>query len=121
MFELRGGGEPVYRQLIAAIKRAIHGGIYRPGDQLPTVRAVASSLVINPNTVARAFQQLEKEGVIATVVGRGSFVLDTGEEVRRLQAAIVDDLKRLHQSGWSMTELKSWFDGILRALEAEEE
>lgn len=121
MFELAGGDEPVYRQLASAIERAIRGGIYRRGDQLPTVRAVASSLVINPNTVARAYRELEKEGFIETTVGRGSFVLDTGEATRRMQAAIVEELKKLRESGWSVRDLKHWCDEVIRALEAEEE
>ncbi len=121
MFELLGGGEPLYRQLASAIKRAIESGIYQPGDQLPTVRAVASGLVINPNTVARAYQELEKEGVIATTVGRGSFVSESGAEIHRVQASVIDGLKKLHEAGWSVAELNSWCDGVIRALEAEEE
>ena len=116
---LPGGSSPVYRQLMVAIKRAVASGLYQPGDQLPTVRAVASSLVINPNTVARAYQELEKEGIIATVIGRGSFVLDSGEEIERLQGVIVDHLKKLRDLGWSVTEMKNWCDGILATLEEE--
>ena len=119
MFELPGGSSPVYQQLTVAIKRAIASGLYQPGDQLPTVRAVASSLVINPNTVARAYQELEKDGIIATVIGRGSFVLDGGDESERLQRIIVDHLKKLRDLGWSVGAMKNWCDGILAALEEE--
>lgn len=84
MFEFTNGSGPVYKQLVTSIKQAIRDDLYRPGDQLPPVRTVASSLLVNPNTVARAYQELEKEGVIETAVGRGSFVRDQTDAHRRL-------------------------------------
>ena len=118
MFELAGGSEPVYRQLAKSIKGAIRDGLYRAGDQLPTVRAVASSLLLNPNTVARAYQQLEKDGIIETIVGRGSFVLGEPEGSRRLQSLIADGIKQLWEAGWTSAELEAWCLSVVRALQA---
>jgi GntR family transcriptional regulator len=67
-------GEPIYEQLIRQIKHAIVTGAMKQGDQLPTVRELAAKLVINPNTVSRAYRELEREGLVETTAGRGSFV-----------------------------------------------
>jgi DNA-binding transcriptional regulator YhcF (GntR family) len=117
MFELAGGPEPLYRQLVLAIKREIRAGLYQPGDQLPTVRAVAARLLLNPNTVARAYQELEKDGSIETTVGRGSFVRDPPDETDRLKAVIVDGLTRLRDAGWSVIDLQTWCLAIIRTLD----
>jgi GntR family transcriptional regulator len=87
-------GVPVYLQLEQQIKHAISSGLLRPGDVLPSTRRTAAELRINPNTVARAFQNLERDGIIRTVPGGGTFVADeaafaTGllkaEKLRRLR------------------------------------
>ncbi len=68
-------GEPIYVQLVRQVKHAVSSGALAPGDRLPSVRALASSLVINPNTVARAYRMLEQDGLIESGVGRaGSFI-----------------------------------------------
>jgi GntR family transcriptional regulator len=71
-------GVPVYLQLEQQIKQAIASGVLRSGDPLPSTRRTAADLRINPNTVARAFQNLEREGVIRTVPGGGTFVGELG-------------------------------------------
>lgn len=70
------GGAPIYVQLSEQIKRAIAIGALNPGERLPTVKGLALDLKLNPNTVARVYRDLEREGVIATAPGRGSFVRD---------------------------------------------
>lgn len=67
-------GEPVYAQSMAEIKRRMARGTLTPGNRLPSVRELARSLVVNPNTAAKAYQLLEAEGVIATRRGTGTFV-----------------------------------------------
>lgn len=67
-------GVPIYAQLVDQVKRAIALELVEPGDQLPTVKALALDLTVNPNTVARAYRELERDGIIATSPGRGSFV-----------------------------------------------
>lgn len=71
-------GVPLYLQLIEQVKRAVALGALGSGEQLPTVKALAVDLTINPNTVARAYRDLEREGVIETSPGRGSFVRSNG-------------------------------------------
>jgi GntR family transcriptional regulator len=67
-------GEPIYQQLIRQIKHVITAGLLHEGDQLPTVRELASQLVINPNTISRAYRELERDGMIESTRGRGTFV-----------------------------------------------
>ncbi len=67
-------GVPIYRQLVQQIENGIVGGILSPGEQLPTVREVALQLTVNPNTVARAYRELEYRGLIESTQGRGTFV-----------------------------------------------
>lgn len=85
------------------------------------MRAVAASLLINPNTVARAYQELEREGVIETTIGRGSFVRDPSNEERHLEAQILESVTRLHDLGWNKEELEKWCVATIRKLKAREE
>lgn len=77
MFHLDGAsGVPVYLQIKEQVLHAISRGQLHPGDQLPTVREVAVDLEINPNTVNRAYADLEREGVLTSRRGRGTFISD---------------------------------------------
>jgi len=67
-------GVPMYLQLKEQIKTAVAGGALRPGDRLPPVRELAVALTVNPNTVARAYGELEREGILSAEQGRGTFV-----------------------------------------------
>ena len=67
-------GVPIYLQLIEQVKRSVALGVLSAGEQLPTVKQLAIDLTINPNTVARAYRELERDEVIETSPGRGSFV-----------------------------------------------
>lgn len=71
-------GVPIYLQIIEQIKRSVALGVLAPGEQLPTVKQLALDLTVNPNTVARAYRELERDEVIETAVGRGSFVRSNG-------------------------------------------
>ena len=71
-------GVPIYLQLIDQVKRAVAIGVLHTGEQLPTVKQLALDLTINPNTVARAYRELERDEVIETAAGRGSFVRENG-------------------------------------------
>ena len=73
-----GSGVPLYLQIIEQIRRSVALGVLAAGEQLPTVKQLALDLTVNPNTVARAYRQLEREAVIETAVGRGSFVRGDG-------------------------------------------
>ena len=73
---------PIYAQICDGFKEQICAGILRPGDKLPSVRELATQLTINPNTIQRAYRELEVQGWVASEAGRGSFVCgvpQTGE------------------------------------------
>ncbi len=72
-----GSNDPVYTQLINQISRAIAQGRLKTGDKLPAVRKLASELVINPNTVAKAYMHLEQAKLVVTKTGSGTYVADT--------------------------------------------
>jgi GntR family transcriptional regulator len=78
-------GVPFYRQIIDQIKYAIARGGLRPGDQLPTVRQLAVDLAINPNTVGKAYSQLEILGILQTQQGSGTFISPQKVEVSELE------------------------------------
>ena len=96
MFRVRpDAGEPIYTQLMRQIRHAIATGVLGRGEQLPSVRQLAADLVINPNTVVRAYRDLEADGVLEGVPGRGWFVtnnrsprLRDAERKRRLNELI---------------------------------
>jgi GntR family transcriptional regulator len=71
-------GVPIYQQIVEQVKRSVALGILQAGEQLPTVKQLALDLTINPNTVARAYRDLERDSVIETAPGRGSFVRADG-------------------------------------------
>jgi GntR family transcriptional regulator len=67
-------GVPIYRQIKDQVRYGIAAGLLRPGEQLPTVRALAVELSVNPNTVIKAYSELEQEGIVASEQGSGTFV-----------------------------------------------
>ncbi len=80
---------PIYAQIIDTYRGQIAAGVLQNGDRLPSVRELASQLAINPNTIQRAYRELEMAGWIATVPGKGCFVCGTpGEAVQEQQALL---------------------------------
>jgi GntR family transcriptional regulator len=71
---------PVYAEFVSQVKHAVAAGLLRPGDYLPSLRDAALSVRVNPNTVAKAYRELETQGVIRTDHGRGSIITDTGSD-----------------------------------------
>lgn len=95
---------PIYAQIIEQFKRQIEAGVLREGEKLPSVRELAGSLAINPNTIQRAYRELEQQGWIVSVSGKGSFVCDAPKEEEKwsaLDAAVA----ALRQQGVSYAEL----------------
>lgn len=88
------GTTPIYRQLVEQVCRAVATGALAAGDQLPSVRALAEELVVNPNTVVRAYNELARDGIVEARPGRGFFVAlrrplySQPERTRRLGAAL---------------------------------
>lgn len=104
-------GVPVYRQLIDQVLAAIATDKLRAGDQLPTVRQVAVDLAINPNTVMRAYREMEIRGVLDTQQGAGTFIAEQkavapSEERGRRLAQLADELvARAGSLGFTLAEL----------------
>lgn len=104
-------GVPVYRQIIDQITGGIATGILKTGDQLPTVRQLAVDLTINPNTVVRAYRELEIRGVLETQQGTGTFIGDRkpeGAEMerrRQLTQLVSDFVARAGAGGFTLQEL----------------
>ena len=98
-FRLDGSsGVPPYLQLVQQVRQSLLLGYLRPGDRLPTVKEVAVNLAINPNTVVKAYRQLEHEGLVAGRPGQGTFITGTPAEASP-PAAASKALRRSLQ-GW---------------------
>jgi GntR family transcriptional regulator len=104
-------GVPVYRQLIDQVMGGIAAGTLQGGDQLPTVRQVAVDLSINPNTVVRAYRELEIRGTLETQQGTGTFIShkkvkrDEVERQRQLNQIVSDFVARAGAAGFTLEEL----------------
>ena len=117
-------GVPVYLQLEQQIRHAIAAGVLRSGDALPSTRRTAAELRINPNTVARAFQNLEREGVIRTVPGGGTFVAELdaapgllkAEKLRRLRPLVEQIVVEASQLRVDAADLHKLLDAALEQL-----
>lgn len=109
--------QPIYEQLYNGIVRLSALGAMLPGEQLPSVRSLAQELGVNPNTVQKAYQLLERDGLIVSAPGKGSFLADQGGKLneKRLKAketlkqAVTDALA----SGMSDEEIRSSVETIL--------
>ncbi|HKY54029.1 MAG TPA: GntR family transcriptional regulator [Anaerolineales bacterium] len=93
-------GLPIYIQIMNQIESQVLGGILKPGDQLPTVRALASELRVNFNTVARAYRMLDEARIISTQQGRGTYITEIPppEETKRLRHEMLEALARRYIS-----------------------
>src|ERR1017187_6456797 len=106
-------GVPVYRQIIDQVHAARASGAVRPGDQLPTVRQLAVDLSINPNTVVRAYRELELTGALTTHQGTGTFITHTkveqtaAERDRKLDQLVADFVARAGREGFTVKEVRS--------------
>jgi GntR family transcriptional regulator len=104
-------GVPVYRQIIDQVRAGVSSGSLKAGDQLPTVRQLAVDLEINPNTVMRAYRELELSGLIETHQGTGTFIAnrkpqkDSAERDRKLAQLAGEFASRAGASGFTLEEL----------------
>jgi GntR family transcriptional regulator len=111
-------GVPIYLQLMEQVKHAVETGALQAGDQLPGIRPLAEELVMNPNTVAKAYRELEHEGVIEVRHGAGAFVSPNAragrlaDKLRDAQKLVAATVKRLRASGLGDDEIR-------RVVEAE--
>jgi GntR family transcriptional regulator len=115
-------GLPIYTQIVNQVQSQLANGILKPGDQLPTVRALASELRVNFNTVARAYRILDEERIISTQQGRGTYITEipppeTSEKLRReslgeLTQRFINEALRL---GFSEREISQMVKDRLKA------
>jgi GntR family transcriptional regulator len=112
--------EPVFSQLISQIRDAVKSGELKPGTPLPTIRQLAADLRINPNTVARAYRILERDAVIETRGGKGSFIhadgkkhsrIDLGAQAAPMLSRIVVSLREL---GLTDSEIRNAFSSVMK-------
>ena len=104
-------GMPVYRQIMDQVRGGVASGALSAGDQLPTVRQLAVDLAINPNTVVRAYRELELGGLLETHQGTGTFIsaqkmkrADAQRE-RQLEQIVADSVARAGAAGFTLDEL----------------
>ena len=114
-------GVPIYRQLMEQIKHAIETGALRTGEQLPGIRKLSEELVINPNTIAKVYRELERQGVIELRQGLGAFVAERKEAVAHPQilraAPLIKSLiAKLASLNLSEEEMRRLFEAELTNL-----
>ena len=86
---------PIYSQIIDGFRDQILAGVLSPGDKLPSVRDLAAELAINPNTIQRAYRELESQGWIQSVPGKGSFVLGVPQATAAETQALTEEFDKL--------------------------
>ena len=113
-------GVPFYKQIILQVEMAIADGRLDTGDQLPTVRSLAVELQVNPNTVARAYSELEIRGIVTTQQGTGTFISDQKVEISDVERErILAEITRSYVThaasyGFSLEELGSYINELKR-------
>ena len=126
MIEFRiatGSSAPIYRQIVDLVRRGVATGALQPGEQLPSVRVLAEQLVVNPNTVARAYADLTRDGVLDVQAGKGLFVaprrvvFSSEERARRLEMALETFVHEVLLLGYSRKELQEQLKTKLKEIE----
>jgi GntR family transcriptional regulator len=117
-----GSHVPIYLQIADKIREAVAAGIYRPGESLPSLRALALEVQVNPNTVQRAYDELAREGLIYAQRGKGLFVAEQGaadartsaqQAVRHLFEA---GIRAGRAAGMTAKEIRSSFEASVNSL-----
>ena len=120
----RHSGVPAYRQIIDQVRHAIHLGILQPGDQLPTVREVVRQITINPNTVHRAYRELELQGLTEGRTGSGTFIRRSLSEVSDRQPELLNQLvlwiKRAREAGLEIEAVEALIAEAMHLMKEKE-
>jgi GntR family transcriptional regulator len=111
---------PTYLQLVQQVRQAIRLGLLQPGDQLPTVKEVVGRLAINPNTVLKAYRELDHEGLVEARRGQGTFISSalkpaTPDGHAALQSALVRWVERAQEAGFDEEGVAALFAAAVRA------
>jgi GntR family transcriptional regulator len=127
VFRIDGGSDvPIYRQLVQQVRRDVMLGRLRPGDQLPSVKEVVDALSVNPNTVVKAFSELEHQGMIVRRQGVGTFVaaappLASLAAAPKLLGSLARWVQRARQDGLSAEQIRMLLEAALDGPEASED
>lgn len=109
---------PIYEQVIERFQQMILCGVLKANEPMPSVRSLAMELSINPNTIQRVYQELERQGYIYTMKGKGSFVCDTKGIAEMKRAEIKKEfssyIEKIMETGFSEEELRELFEEALR-------
>jgi len=118
-------GVPIYEQIVRQVKFAVASGLLAPGERVPSVRELARELTINPNTVARAYRELQAEGILETVRGTGLEIaagasrLCSDERLKLVRARLKDVFREARQSRLDVKQIRGLVERELSALERE--
>ena len=118
-------GAPIYRQIIQQIEYAILSGRMKSGDKLPTIRSLAVDLKTNPNTIARAYNELEIRGVLETQVGSGTYISDKKPLMeddslnRKIREVVARFIHELHDLGLDNRELIKIIESYIKEVKNE--
>lgn len=110
---------PIYQQVVDGVKELVARGILAPGERMPTVRELAVELSLNPNTIAKAYQRLEQEGIIETMGSRGTFVagrmkvIDMEAAEQQLAGLVEKVLVEAYHLGLNREDIKQLFEESL--------
>ena len=117
-------GIPIYTQIMEQVRQKVADGELKVGDQLPTVRQMATELRVNFNTVARAYRLLDEAGLISTQQGRGTYIWEKPSEevLERLRKQSLEDLTRrylsqVHRQGYTPAEILKLIDELIEPWE----
>lgn len=119
--------QPIYEQIVAQVKFLILQGYLKQGDAIPSVRKLAMQLEVTPGTVAKAYRELERERVIETIRGKGTFIATEGEYkedegvVRKVKEEMKTKCMELIYQGWDKKKILQMLEEILDDLQGEEE
>ncbi|GIM46777.1 HTH-type transcriptional repressor YtrA [Collibacillus ludicampi] len=111
---------PIYQQIVDQIKEAVARKVLQPGDKLPSVRELSAMITINPNTIAKAYQQLEREGVLEVLRGRGTFIaerivhVNREERLRQIRETMEKLLIEAHYLQLTTDDLMELFKEVIR-------
>lgn len=124
MFRINpASGKAIYEQIIEQVKEAAWKGYLKPGDALPSVRKLALQLSVTPNTVAKAYQLLEKEKVIITIRGKGAFLAENASKevdkgkMQEIKTSLKEILSELRYEGYDEEKIANLIHEIYQDLE----
>lgn len=112
-------GRPIYAQIIERIHLDIITGHYQPGEKLPSVRDLAATAAVNPNTMQKALAELEREGLLYTMRTSGRFITEDAEKIRKMKEELAamqvrEFVRKMHQLGLENGEILKLIDTIMK-------